>query len=205
VTFIKGRGIGFALIGLSLFVSSLMYCGHDARLDVRVLRSWHKVLSRKPWVTLFRWMWPLGTAPVGVVWLLLLSVYNLRLGLITSAVLGVAMIVETAIKRIYRRPRPFETLTDVHLLQPSLPRDPSFPSGDALRIWFLALVVPIVVDLGNPLLLAMIALITSVAATLVSLGRLALGVHYPSDVIAGAGLGFIATGAVIFFLTLQPG
>jgi membrane-associated phospholipid phosphatase len=50
----------------------------------------------------------------------------------------------------------------------------------------------------------MIVLITSMVATLVSLGRLALGVHYPSDVIAGAGLGFIATATVIFFLTFQP-
>jgi undecaprenyl-diphosphatase len=79
------------------------------------------------------------------------------------------------------------------MLQPKQPLDPSYPSGDALRVWFLALILPTAI--GNPGLL----LITGIVlASIVSIGRSVMGVHYPSDVIAGIGLGFIGAGTSIW-------
>ncbi len=199
----QGFGLGLALAGTVLYLSSLTYKLRGAWLDVRILKTWQQVLGRKPWVTIFRWMWPLGTTPVALIWLVLLTIYNPRSGMITSGVLGLTMVVETVIKRIHARPRPFTTLADISMLQPSLPRDASFPSGDALRVWSLAFVVPIVIGTGNPLLLFNVILIFTAMAVLVSLGRMALGVHYPSDVVAGTGLGLIATSIIMFFLTTK--
>jgi membrane-associated phospholipid phosphatase len=205
MTVLQGLGISLALTGSALYLSSLTYKLQDARLDVKILKKWHQGLRRQPWVTIFRWIWPLGTTPVALVWLAILTIYNPRLGLITSAVLGITMGIEAVIKRFYARPRPFKTLTDVQMLQPSLPRDSSFPSGDALRIWFLALVVPVVIGIGmgNPFVLTVVILLSMAMAFMVSVGRVALGVHYPSDVAAGTGLGLIASSIIVFFLTIK--
>ena len=200
---IQGFGIGLALIGLILYIISLTYKRRDAWLDVRVLKTFHHFLRRQPWVSIFRWLWPLGTTPAALGLLLLLAVYNLRLSLTTAFVLAITMTIENLIKRAHARPRPFQALHDIHMLQPRRPLDPSFPSGDALRAWFLALLVPLVLGSGYPILQGITALLTSALASLVSLGRIAMGVHYPSDVIAGAGLGLIASGAVMFFLPLS--
>ncbi len=72
-----------------------------------------------------------------------------------------------------------------------------------MRIWFLALVFPLAFGLPWPVF----ALTCTVALTL-SLGRFALGVHYPLDVIGGAGLGIFFTGLSIIgyylVISLQP-
>jgi undecaprenyl-diphosphatase len=73
------------------------------------------------------------------------------------------------------------------------PDDPSFPSGDSLRAWFLAVIVP--AALGFPpagqILLAALA-------GLVALGRLVLGVHYPTDVLSGTGLGLLGAALTLW-------
>lgn len=200
---IQGFGIGLVLIGLILYFIGLTYKRQDAWLDVHILRASHHVLRRQPWVTIFRWLWPLGTTPVALGSLLLLAVFNLKLGLTTALVLVIIMSIENLIKRAHARPRPFQALHGIHMLQPRLPRDPSFPSGDALRAWFLASLIPLALGSGFPLLQAVTILMMGILAALVSLGRIAMGVHYPSDVIGGAGLGLIASGAVMLFLPLH--
>ena len=79
------------------------------------------------------------------------------------------------------------------MLQPIKPQDPSFPSGDALRVWYLALIIPTAFGDSGIFLVAGIIL-----AILVSMGRMVMGVHYPSDVTAGMGLGFIGAGTSIW-------
>ena len=200
---IQGFGIGLVLLGLILYIIGLTYKSRDSWLDVRILTASHHFLRRQPWVSIFRWLWPLGTTPTALGMLLLLAVYNLRLGLTTALVLVVIMTIENLIKRSHARPRPFQALHGIHMLQPRQPRDPSFPSGDALRAWFLASLIPLALGAGYPLLQVVTLLVTGVLAALVSLGRIAMGVHYPSDVIGGAGLGLIASGAVLFILPLH--
>ncbi len=193
-----GLGGGLAGVGLILFFASLACRLGDARQDVLLLKRWHLLLGRKPWVTFFRLLWPLGTTPVAIFGLVLLSIHDFRLGLIASAALGTATMIEMVIKRIHPRPRPYSALIEVQMLQPTSPRDPSFPSGDALRVWYMALVVPMVVVGGGPIWQWLLAVILIILAALISLGRLVFGVHYPSDVIAGAGLGLLATAGAIF-------
>jgi len=88
--------------------------------------------------------------------------------------------VAEAIRFFYHRPRPFAALDVPHLLTET---SYSFPSGHA--IFFFALAAGVFVS--NRRLGAWLY----VAAVLVGLGRVAAGVHYPSDIFGGAILGML--------------
>jgi undecaprenyl-diphosphatase len=91
------------------------------------------------------------------------------------------------LKLLFMRERPFEVLTDVHLLSwgPSTTAtDYSFPSGHASRAFAMATLIALGIRnrAGASLL---------VLATLISLSRVYLGLHWPSDILAGALLGIL--------------
>lgn len=91
-------------------------------------------------------------------------------------------------KWVARRPRPM--LTEVPLLRqlPRQPRTSSFPSGHSATAAAFATAV----TLESPLRgVPMLALAAGVAY-----GRVHVGVHYPSDVAAGVGLGVVGAIAV---------
>lgn len=91
--------------------------------------------------------------------------------------LGVAQV----ISHMWDRPRPFEAHPGhAHLFLPVSP-DPSFPSDHATAAFAIA--VAIFLRHRKAGILAL------VLATIVSVSRVALGTHYPTDVIAGAALG----------------
>jgi len=100
---------------------------------------------------------------------------------LATAVGGLAVF---AIKIACDRPRPpshFSTLgVDVHAPD-GVPPDSSFPSGHAQTAFAAAVYLALLFPRGAAAFLAL--------AALVGLSRVALGVHYPSDVIAGAALG----------------
>lgn len=138
----------------------------------RLVRHWFRLVSR------------LGD---GVFW------YTLMLGLITvqgqSALLPVLHIALSGLAGtlIYKwlkgktlRPRPYEVLQDVVLTGKPLDHF-SFPSGHTLHAvvfssMFLAY-YPALAGLVIPF------------ATMVAVSRVILGLHYPSDVLAGAAIG----------------
>jgi len=178
-------------IGLLLFITGLLHLNPTFnRWDVRSFRCLHKRLRR--YSGFFRYIWPLGTTPVAIMLILIIYTASWQAGLAASLTYFLAAFLERVIKLKIRRPRPFETFTDVQMHQPHQPRDPSHPSGDSLRVWFLALIFP----LSFALPWSALALTILVAATL-SLGRIALGVHYPFDVISGAGLGILSAGIAV--------
>lgn len=128
----------------------------------------------------------------GEVWAMLGIVLSILSndGLVLFGRLAVAFAIEltgyVTIKKLACRPRPFITLPEVvRLIAP--PDEFSFPSGHTAGA-FVALVV-----IGNSL--GVLAVPLALLACLVGLSRVYLGVHYPSDVVAGALLGSIA-GAV---------
>jgi len=96
---------------------------------------------------------------------------------------GLALAVGKAISELVDRARPFVADTHVHLFSGHA-ADPGFPSDHATAAFAIATAIVLRRrDWGAFAL---------VAATVLSLGRVALGVHYPSDVLAGAALGAAA-------------
>ena len=98
-------------------------------------------------------------------------------------------LIDRVIKRGVNRTRPFNELAGINMLQPKRPKDPSFPSGDTFHIWFLLSIILQTLAVPLPLIVLLF-----VIAVMVSLGRIAMGVHYPTDVLAGAGIGLAAAG-----------
>lgn len=109
-------------------------------------------------------------------------------GLSAAIALGAAQV----IVHLWQRPRPFVAHPGVaHLFVAHAP-DPSFPSDHATAAFAIAI----------SLLLRSrrIGLLALAMAVVVAVGRVAVGVHYPSDVLAGAALGT----AVALLLWIPP-
>jgi undecaprenyl-diphosphatase len=179
-------GFGLVLVIIGLLHNTVTLSQWDAETFLFL----HTRLRR--YTSFFRYIWPLGTVPVGIMLILIMFMASWQAGLSAALMYGLAALVEWAIKRKISRPRPFMTLPAVVMSQPRKPGDAAHPSGDAMRVWFLAMVFPLAFGLPWPVY----ALTCTVALTL-SLGRIAMGVHYPLDVIGGAGLGTLFTGLSI--------
>lgn len=100
------------------------------------------------------------------------------LQIIGTGVIG--WLIYRTLKRRTRRPRPFRVIPGVIARTPPLD-EYSFPSGHTLQ----AISLGIVAAQGFPVLAVPLALF----ALLVAISRVVLGLHYPSDVLAGAVLG----------------
>lgn len=122
------------------------------------------------------WLWLVG---LGVLWLVGNQYWKTRAVSLAVGILVTAVIVLTT-KFLVRRKRPagdwggIYRNTDPH----------SFPSGHAARAVMLALLA---VALGP----AWLAIILVVWAPFVSLARVAMGLHYLSDVLAGIAFGIV--------------
>jgi len=104
------------------------------------------------------------------------------LAAVLSAGLGLA--VGKVISELVDRARPFVVDPHgVHLFA-SHAADPGFPSDHATAAFAIAVAIFLRKRAWGTFAL--------VAATVLSIGRVALGVHYPSDVLAGAALGSVA-------------
>jgi undecaprenyl-diphosphatase len=100
-------------------------------------------------------------------------------GLSAGLALGVAHFLAAAVDRS----RPFVDHPNAHLFL-SHAADPGFPSDHATGAFAIAFALVL-----RDRVIGVIALVLALA---LSLGRVALGVHYPSDVFAGAVLGLVA-------------
>jgi undecaprenyl-diphosphatase len=99
-----------------------------------------------------------------------------------SAALG--LVLAAILSRIVDRPRPFVAHPHaVHLFAPHA-TDPGFPSDHATASFAIAVAL---LSFHRRIGIAALA-----AATLLSLTRVAMGIHYPTDVLAGAALGTAA-------------
>jgi undecaprenyl-diphosphatase len=97
---------------------------------------------------------------------------------------SVAMLANQVISHLWERPRPFVAhQAFTHLLAAPSP-DPSFPSDHAAVAFAIAFAVLAFSRRAGVLFLA--------GATLISLSRIALGLHYPTDVLAGVLVGWSA-------------
>jgi undecaprenyl-diphosphatase len=104
-------------------------------------------------------------------------------------------IVTYGIKSVVKRNRPFRTLNNVYLTDTmSVIRSYSFPSGHSSSSFVIATSLTLRYP-DNPWLIAG----SFTYATIVSLGRMYWGVHYPSDVFAGMLIG-AGSAALIYSL-----
>ncbi len=135
------------------------------------------------------WFWGIGLA---LVWLLgdpPAKAWAVRMILAIAVLAGVVLIIKLGVRR--RRPEgnwgTIYRATDPH----------SFPSGHAARAVLLA----ILAAAWGPSWLAVVLIPW---APLVALSRVAMGLHYLSDVLAGAALGLAAAAATLGLMPPVP-
>ena len=105
---------------------------------------------------------------------------------------SVAMLVDQVVAHAWDRSRPYTAHPGADHLLSTPSADPSFPSDHAAAAFAIAFAVLAFSRRGGLLFLA--------GATLIGLSRVALGMHYPSDVLAGTVVGWCAA-----MLVTRPG
>lgn len=123
----------------------------------------------------------------GYIWiaatiLLLIPKKTRKVGVMSAiALLGSLIINNEIIKNLVKRPRPFVTFTDLQIIIPT-PSQYSFPSGHTSSSFAAAAVfyrhLPKKLGVSSVIL-----------AGLIGFSRLYVGVHYPTDVLAGVVMG----------------
>jgi len=155
--------------------------GHWEPLDNVARLVVNDYLAPSVLVLLLVWVWLRGRSSES---------RRLDMAIVLNAVVAqfVANMVLKVTNFAYFRPRPFDSLPDVHLLF-YRPWDSSCPSNPAT----FAFAVSVSIYLGDRRLGRMAIAV----AVIWGLARVFCGVHYPLDVLAGAGLG----GAVAYWLS----
>ena len=145
----------------------------------------------------------LGTVEkLGAIWVLcaLALGFALRLGLLQTVVLAVATGVATlaadtvsfGVKDLVHRTRPFDAHPAIHPLY--VVHSSSFPAGHAATAFAGAVLLSCVAARLAPLFLGL--------AVVIGFSRVYDGVHYPTDVLAGAAIGALVGGAAFVGLRL---
>ena len=152
--------------------------------EERTCRYWHRMSARPVWGPVFRVASRLGNGVIWYVLMVTLAVVGGTAGAATAILMGVTGIACTgiykAVKTRIRRPRPCHVLPGLSARAPPLDRF-SFPSGHTMH----AFAFTIIACQAFPVLAWVLVPFTA----LVALSRLVLGLHYASDVVAGALLG----------------
>lgn len=157
------------------------------KLDFDILYWIQKHLHRT-WLTrLMRWATALGNG--GMVWLVWCGILLFRKQTRITAATGLlalllsVLTVNVFLKRFVARTRPFQNSQKLVLLIRK-PEDFSFPSGHSSSSFAVSTVFLLLAPLW-------IGLPAWGMALLIAFSRLYLGVHYPTDVLCGAGLGIL--------------
>jgi len=126
------------------------------------------------------WLLWVGVALVAIFWFV-----ERRVRFVSAVVAAVsavlAWVVNQWIGELYFRPRPFVDLAAVHKLISKSVDEKSFPSDHTALAFAIAISVLLVNRRWGVALL--------ILAVLTALGRVLVGVHYPTDVLGGAAVG----------------
>jgi membrane-associated phospholipid phosphatase len=185
-------GLGAALFGVSALLLKTGAVGWDVRL-YRILNQVPAAAASvlTPLSHLF-----LPASIIAVVVLAVVYVVARNRSILPvaagAAAASLAWALAHAAKAIAARPRPYEVMADAVLRQQPA-HGTSFPSSHTAVT--LAVAIALVPFLARPLAAAGIAY-----AVLAGWSRVYLGVHYPLDVLAGAGLGMAAGGVIVLAL-----
>lgn len=138
---------------------------------------------------------PAGLTPLGIVLAVVFLRKRWRRGaLLVVVTMAGAGLLDTLLKLTFRRSRP------AAFFDYPLPASHSFPSGHAFfaASFFGGVAVLVSGRVRNPLLRALIWIVAAALILLVGLSRVYLGVHYPSDVLAGYAAATVWVAAVAF-------
>ena len=166
-------------------------------LEWRLCRQVARLALFRPILTLFRIVSRLGDWPVWALLTLSLPLHHAMGGwlfLEFGLAAGAGAMLNRALKTRLCRERPFITFNTINCTMPPLDRY-SFPSGHTLHAALFA-------SLTTQQLPELAILVTPLAL-LIALSRVILGLHYVSDVLAGALLGLgLAEVAILTFEAL---
>lgn len=166
--------------------------GSAYNLDVHVFYFINLSLQNPFFNLLMPLITNIGSYIVWIVICLMLAIFGGEKGRNVAIILFIAIIfgqlMDELLKYIFLRPRPYMVLQGVHQL--ASVDNASFPSGHATEI-FIGCVI-----LGKKYGYMILFLIL---AFIISFSRIYLGVHYPTDVIAGALLGIVISLLVLHY------
>jgi undecaprenyl-diphosphatase len=157
-------------------------------MDYRLYRAVNDLVEDQPWlasvaVRLETWgVVALAIATV-MLWLLARPGSERKWKAASGSALGaagLALLVNQAIAKVWSRPRPYVSHPSAHVWT-ARSHDPSFPSDHASAAFAIATSVLLFDRFAGALFL--------VAAALIGVGRVVVGVHYPGDVAAGVVVG----------------
>jgi len=134
---------------------------------------------------------PLYALATAGLWLLARPYGNQRWKLASASALiaaALALAANQAIAHLWMRPRPFSEHPSLTHVLAARTTDPSFPSDHAAAAFAIAFAVFAFSRRTGVVFLAV--------ATLIGLSRIALGMHYPSDILAGLLVG-LASAALV--------
>lgn len=159
-------------------------------LDIRIFRALHEalgggLLSLMAALTMIGGGWgALSILPLFV------PARTRRLAAVFAATIGVNALLVYTLKMTIARPRPWLVLSDVHPLIFPGPSDFSFPSGHAAGSFcFATFIAVLLLKTRRGAMPFVVSALLLLLATGVALSRIALGVHFPGDVTAGAIIG----------------
>ncbi|MDO4288025.1 MAG: phosphatase PAP2 family protein [Eubacterium sp.] len=160
-------------------------------VDTRLLKKFQKRVCKKKYdkaMVIITKSGNIGLVWAGIAGLLFLTKKHRRRGFVLGTTVGMAGCLNNLIlKNISKRPRPCDVDKDAPALI-SRPFGDSFPSGHALSSFTAA---TLLMRYKKSYALGALPL-----ATLISLSRMYLNVHYPSDIIGGAAIG-VAIGTAV--------
>ena len=161
-------------------------------LDLALCLRCNRLVHFRVWRALFRGVSRLGD---GIAWYALMGLLLLAHGLDSLPTVGrmalvgvLGLVIYKWLKTRTSRPRPCQVYAAISAAAPALDRF-SFPSGHTLH----AVSFSLVACAGYPQLASMLYPF----ALLVALSRPILGLHYPSDVLAGALIGALVAQFVL--------
>jgi undecaprenyl-diphosphatase len=195
--------VGLIAAGLALWL--FLWLGHEVLtdspapvLDDRLRTAIHSVSSpglTRVMIAASRYGGPGWLAPLGGVIAMVLLIRGWRRGaLLVAIIMAGAGLLDTLLKLAFGRARP------TAFFDYPLPRSHSFPSGHAFfaASLFGGLAVLVSGRLTSPLLRVIVWAAAISLILLIGLSRVYLGVHYPSDVLAGyAGATIWVTGVAV--------
>jgi undecaprenyl-diphosphatase len=173
-------------------MTRLLYSFYD--FECRIFKEVNRHFDKKTLNLFFRTITHIGGAVFTIMTTLLLLILlseQAKWAAIASALsLTLSHLPVHFIKKMYPRKRPYMTLDSIRI--PANPlQDHSFPSGHTTAIF--SVITPFVLFLPE------LSIVLIPVGLCVGISRIYLGLHYPSDVIAGGILGS-SVGTVCFYL-----